>query len=293
MNDKKNENELKALISLTDEPDEYIFIEITNKILLYGADAIPLLEERWENSFDPVAQQRILNIIHKIQYETIETELNHWVKFCKNDLFAAHILITRFQYPEVKEEEIKKKINDISHDIWLELNEGLTALEKIKVVNHIFYDVHGFIGNTVNFHSPQNSYLNTLLETRKGNPLSLGILYIIISQQLNIPVYGVNLPEHFVLAYTNELAEEKLKFIDDNEVLFYINPFSKGAVFSRKEVELFIKQLKIEPQNIFFKPCTNIDIVRRLINNLIYSYDKIGDIGKMRELEALMKMLDV
>jgi regulator of sirC expression with transglutaminase-like and TPR domain len=293
MMDQKKERELKALISLTDEPDERIFIEITDKILLYGTEAIPMLEDRWENSFDPVAQQRILNIIHKIQFETIEVELSHWMKFCSNDLFAAYLLVTRFQYPEIKEEEIKKKINDISHDIWLEFNEGLTALEKIKVVNHIFYDVHGFGGNTTDFHLPQNSYLNTLLETHRGNPLSLGMIYIIISQQLNIPVYGVNLPEHFVLAYVNELAEEKLEFLGDDEVLFYINPFSKGAVFTRKEVELFIKQLKIEPQEIFFKPCTNIDIIRRLINNLIYSYDKSGDTEKKEELEKLLGVLDV
>jgi len=293
MMDQKKERELKALISLTDEPDERIFIEITDKILLYGSEAIPMLEDRWENSFDPIAQQRILNIIHKIQFGTIEAELNHWMKFCSNDLFAAYLLVTRFQYPEIKEEEIKKKINDISHDIWLEFNEGLTALEKIKVVNHIFYDVHGFGGNTTDFHLPQNSYLNTLLETRKGNPLSLGMLYIIISQQLNIPVYGVNLPEHFVLAYVNELAEEKLEFLCDDEVLFYINPFSKGAVFTRKEVELFIKQLKLEPQEFFFKPCTNIDIIRRLINNLISSYDKSGDTEKKEELEKLLNMLDV
>ena len=276
-----NEHELKALISLIDEPDKNILNEITDKILLYGIAAIPTLEERWENTFDTIAQQRILNIIHD------------WAKFRSNDLLEAYLLVTRYHYHEIKEDEIKNKINNIIHDIWLELNEGLTALEKIKVVNHIFYDVHGFTGNTDDFHLPQNSYLNTLLETRRGNPLSLGMLYIIISHQLNIPVYGVNLPEHFVLAYTNELPEEKLGFLDADAALFYINPFSKGAVFSKKEAELFIKQLKIEPQDFFFKPCTNIDIIRRLFNNLIYSYEKTGDYEKTKELEILMKALDV
>ena len=288
-----NESELKALISLTDEPDENIFIEITDKILLYGTAAIPLLEDRWENCFDTIAQQRILNIIHKIQYDSTKIELNNWAKFHSSDLFEAYLIVSRYQYHEIKKEEIERKINEISHNIWLELNDGLTALEKIKVVNHIFYDVHGFTGNADDFHSPQNSYINTLLESRRGNPLSLGMLYIIISRQLNIPVYGVNLPEHFVLAYTNELPEEKLGFLESDAALFYINPFSKGAVFSKKEAELFIKQLKIEPQESFFKPCTNIDIIRRLINNLIFLYDKMDDAEKVKELEVLMKMLDV
>ncbi|MFA5783181.1 MAG: transglutaminase-like domain-containing protein [Bacteroidales bacterium] len=291
--DQKDESELKALISLTDEPDNVIFSQIVKKILSYGTGAIPFLEERWENSFDSLTQQRILNIIHNIQFDTVCTELDHWIKFDLKNLFAAFMLITRYQYPDVDEDEIKQKIEEIRKDIWLELNEELTALEKVKVINHILYDIHKFSGNVENFHAPQNSYLNTLLETRKGNPLSLGILYIIISQQLNIPVYGVNLPEHFVLAYTNRLAEEKLEFLDENEVLFYINPFNKGAVFSRKEVEQFINQLKLEPLKIFFKPCSNLEIIRRLINNLIYSYNKLGHIDKINELELLMKMLNV
>lgn len=289
--DQHDESEIKALISLTDEPDDSIFAEIADKIFSYGLAALPLLEEYWENSFDPIMQQRILEIIHKIQFKNVSSELNQWVKFSSDNLFAAYMLITRFQYPDLNEGEIKNKIETIRKDIWLELNDDLTALEKIKVINHILFEEYKFAGNTADFHAPQNLYINTLLETHKGNPLSLGILYIIIAQQLKIPVYGVNLPEHFVLAYTNELDEERLEFLDKNEVLFYINPFSKGAVFSRKEVELFISQLKIEPKEMFFQPCSNIDIVRRLINNLIYSYEKSGHIQKMKELERLIHIL--
>jgi len=289
--DQHDEREIKALISLTDEPDDRIFAEIAEKIFSYGSTAIPYLEERWENSFDTEMQHRILEIIHKIQFETVTTQLNNWVNSGAMNLFEAYIIITRFQYPDINETEIINKIEAIRKDIWLELNSELTALEKIKVVNHILFEVHKFGGNSEDFHAPQNLYLNTLLETHKGNPLSLGMLYIIIAQQLDIPVYGVNLPDHFVLAYTNELDEESLEFLDKNEVLFYINPFSKGAVFSRKEVELFITQLKIEPKEFFFQPCKNVDIIRRLINNLIYSYEKSGHVQKTKELGVLMNIL--
>ncbi|NTW32935.1 MAG: hypothetical protein HGB12_09955 [Bacteroidetes bacterium] len=288
----KDERELKALISLVDEPDINIFREITEKIYSYGFSAIPLLEEKWENTLDEKIQQRILSIIHKIQFQNICIELDKWAKSDLKDLLTAFILISRSQYPDVKEEELKKKIENIRKDIWLEINSELTSLEKVKVLNHIFYDVYGFGGNIKNFHTPQNSYLNTLLETRKGNPLSIGMLYMIIAQQLNIPVFGVNMPEHFVLCYTNEHPEDSMKFIDINEVLFYINPFSKGAVFTRKEAEMFIAELKLEPLEIFFKPCSNLDIIRRLINNLLFSYKKIEEPEKIQELELLMNIIN-
>ena len=116
---------------------------------------------------------------------------------------------------------------------------------------------------------------------------------MIIAQQLNIPVFGVNMPEHFVLCYTNENAEDNMKFVNINEVLFYINPFSRGAVFTRKEAEMFITKLKLEPQEIFFKPCSNLDIIRRLINNLIFSYKKLEETEKIQELDILMNIINL
>ena len=289
---QKEDRELKALISLIDEPDLSIFEEIAEKIYFYGFIAIPFLEEKWENSFDDLSQHRILSIIHKIQFDNVCKELSDWVCSNEKDLLKAYLLVTRSQYSDIKEDEIREKIENIKKDIWLEINGELTPLEKVKVLNHIFYDVCGFSGNIKNFHTPQNSYLNTLLETRKGNPLSMGMLYMIIAQQLNIPIFGVNMPEHFVLCYTNEHAEDNMKFIDINEVLFYINPFSKGAVFTRKEAEMFISELKLDPLEFFFTPCSNLDIIRRLINNLIFSYNKLQETKKIEELGLLMEIIN-
>jgi regulator of sirC expression with transglutaminase-like and TPR domain len=173
------------------------------------------------------------------------------------------------------------------------LNSNLTALEKVKVINHIIFEVHGFSGNTTNFHAPQNSYINNVLESKKGNPLSLSILYAILAQSLNIPIYGVNLPEHFVLAYREDHSVLPVQASQPTRVLFYINAFSKGSVFSRKEIDSFLKQLKLDPEPGYFEPCSNIDIIKRLIRNLIYSFEKLGYTDKMKELHTLLQSLNV
>jgi regulator of sirC expression with transglutaminase-like and TPR domain len=166
----------------------------------------------------------------------------------------------------------------------------MTALENIKVLNHIFYGVQHFDGNKINPNAPQNYYLNTLLETRKGSPLTLGILYMILAQKLKIPVYGVNLPQHFILAY---LTDTGISNPAENDVLFYINPFNKGAVFTKREIELFIRQLKIPTSSSFFEPCSNIDIIKRLITNLIFSYNQLGYPDKIEDLENLLKIIEL
>lgn len=285
--------EISALISLLDDPDDAIYETIRAKLLSFGQEVIPALESAWENSFDTLIQTRIESIIHKIQFDEISAKLMEWANPMNQRLLDGVLLVARYQYPDLDEVRIKRQFDQIKQDVWLEINQHLTALEKVRVINHIIFDIHGFSGNTTNFHAPQNSYINNVMESKKGNPLSLSILYAVIAQDLKIPIFGVNLPEHFILAYCDEASLLPVFSKEEfgKNVLFYINPFSKGAVFSKKEVDGFLKQLKIEPQASYYEPCSNLDIIRRLIRNLINSYDKLGYPDKSEELKQLLESL--
>jgi regulator of sirC expression with transglutaminase-like and TPR domain len=281
--------ELNALVHLLDEPDEKVFDSIREKIHSYGKEAIPYLEKALEVTFDTFIQERAGDIIRNIQQAELHVEFTDWINTGSSDLLKGYLLVTRSQYPELDEEGLTIRVEQMKMDAWLELNDNLTALENIKVLNHIMYHVHNFDGNKINLFAPQNFYLNTFLETRKGSALSLGILYIILAQKLNIPVYGVNLPQHFILGYVSDMVADVPSMED---VLFYINPFNKGAVFTKREIELFIQQLKINPDRTYFAPCSNIEIIKRLIGNLIYSYTQLGYPDKIEDLEKLLKLTE-
>jgi len=288
--DKSSNNELSALISMLDEPSSAIFDQIKNKILFYGIDAVPRLEDAWDNSFDNDIQSRIEEIIHTIQLDNLKSELKNWIQNDHFDLFKGFYLASKYQYPDLNKKELIGKIEKVEKDIWLELNDNLTALEKIKVINHILFDIHRYSGNKTNIDAPQNLFINNLLETKKGNHLSIGILYIILTQKLGIPVFGVNLPQHFILAYVSEIFEERVSSANENEVLFYINPFNKGAVFTQREIELFVKHLKLKPSTKYYEPCDNITIIKRLFENIIYSYKKLGYLDKVEELRNIVEV---
>ncbi len=285
-------NQINAMIKLLDDPDEEIFGQIEGRLLEMGAEVIPILEGAWEDSENDIIQGRIENIIQKINYDDVCRKLVNWARLGAQNLLTGALLVAKYQYPELDEEKVKNTINQIKQDVWLELNENLTALEKVKILNHILFDVHGFDGNRKNYHSPNNSYINNIIESKKGNPLSLGILYMIIAQGLDIPIYGVNLPDHFVLAYEDELKQ----FASTNEneqegILFYINPFSKGAIFGKKEIQSYLDQIKVKSKRSHFVPCNNIDIIIRNLNNLIFSYQKIGKEGKVQEIKHLLELV--
>ncbi len=288
-------NEISALISLLDDPDDFVFNEVKSKLLSYGSDVIPFLENFWEsNPLDIQSQSRIENIIQQIQQDAIVVGLKEWKSESEPDLLEGMLLLNKFQYPDLDVQPIRDKIDQIKRDIWIELNNNLTSFEKINIINQVLFDIYGFSGNKQNYHSPNNSYLSDVFETKKGNPLSLSVIYLLVTQQLGLPVYGVNLPSHFILCYLDELNInfEATPEEQESEVLMYINPFSRGTIFNKKEIERFLAQLKIEVKPSYFEPCTTIEIIKRVINNLMFSYEKQGYKHKVEDLKALQAVLD-
>ena len=287
-----NKKELQAHINLLDDPNNEVFQVVQQNLSNQGTDIVPELEKAWENSLNERFQERIENIIQEIQFQSIQKKLSNWADSGSNDLLKGAFLIAKYQYPDIKFEDIVKNIDTIKHDVWLELNENLTALEKVKILNHIIFDVHGFKRNSSNFHSPQNSYINNVLEKKKGNPIALSMIYATVAQKLELPIYGVNLPKNFILAYKDETTSIKAFDKDDNpDVLFYINPFNKGAVFGKREIDYFIKQQRLEPQKSFYLPCNNLEIIHQLLLILIHSYEILGDSDKIIAFEQLLKIV--
>jgi regulator of sirC expression with transglutaminase-like and TPR domain len=292
--------EVNALISLIEDPDENIYRQVKSEIIGYGERIIPQLEQYWELSdLGPLFHERIEELISSIQYDGVYTRLKNWKESGADDLLEGALIINRYQYPGYDEDELRDKVSRIRQEIWLELNDNLTALEAVNVMNHMLFKVHGFHGNRDNYHQPQNSYLADLISSKKGNPLSLGILYAHLANTLDLPIYGVNLPSHFILCYLDdtikllmELKGEELNYKPtDAPVLFYINPFNEGAILHFEEVEAFLNKQQLPLDQRFFGPCEHTDMIARMINNLIHSYVAANRDDKVRELRAMLSLL--
>jgi len=284
--------ELTALIKLIDEPDETIFSQLKSRILHYGKEAIPFLEDAWNHNLHPLAQKRVEILLNRLRFDNIINDLSDWYALGASNLLMGYLLVSKYQYPNLDENFVRKEIERIRTEIWLELNSDLTALEKVKVFNKIFFDINKFEGDHKNFYSPLNSFINNVLETRKGNPLALSMLFIILADMVEVPIYGVNLPEHFILGYIDVSRKFPLQNIRNAEVMFYINPYSGGAIFTKYEIEAFLRQMKIEPHDRYFQPCNNVEMIKRLLANLIHSYNSTGNKVKVSELEILLKIFD-
>ncbi len=276
------EKELKALVSLLDDDDTEVLSEVEKKIISLGSEIIPFLEREWETSFSPNVQRRIEDIIHVVQYDHLKDRMAEWGEDPNNDLLTGMWLVASYQYPELELNQLKQDLEQIYYDAWMEFKPDMHAYDQIKILNSVLFGKLRFSANTKNFHSPSNSMINIVMESKKGNPISLCVIYQLVAQKLNMPVFGVNLPNLFILTYKSEKVEQ-----------FYINAFNRGLIFTKEDIDNYIAELGLIQHNTYYEPCTNKDIVVRVLRNLIMSFEKIGDHHKAEEVKLLLYQLEV
>jgi regulator of sirC expression with transglutaminase-like and TPR domain len=267
------QNEIKALISLLDDEDREVVNHVETKILSFGEPIIPFLENEWGQSMNPTLQNKLEELIRTLQLDSTKERLRRWKNSENQDLLEGLWAIATYQYPELSLEDLREKIQEIYVRVWTNFQEKLHPYDEVRIINNILFDEIRFMANVKNFHSPSNSMLNAVLESKRGNPISLCMIYLLVAQKLKMPVYGVNLPNHFILMYKSATHS------------FYINAFNKGLVFSKEDIDNYISQLKLESQPKFYEPCTNLDIIRRVLRNLYLAFEQLGEANKMQEIE--------
>lgn len=141
---------------------------------------------------------------------------------------------------------------------------------------HLFFHL-GFTGNTADYYSPGNSFLNRVLATRTGIPITLSVLYLEVGRRLGLGCHGVGLPGHFVVGL--------------DQLGLYLDPFHSGLWLSAADCRRLVDDMfgpQLEWREEYLRPCTKRDILFRMLSNLKHiflgrgEYDRaIGVIQRM------------
>lgn len=278
--EKLSDKELQALVSLLDDPDREVHAHVWEKLIAQGPEVIPFLEKKWEESFSPEIQKEIEELVHQLQFSLLKQRLMDWKASQDQDLLKGLWIINTYQYPDLEFHKLNAEMQQIYFEVWTAFQKELSPFEQVRTINSVLFNRLKFSANTKNFHSPGNSMLSNVLDTKKGNPISLCSIYILVAKRLGLPIFGVSLPNLFVMIYQSK------------ENSFYINAFNKGQTFTRKDIHTYLEQLKIEPLDRFFDPCSNLEIIQRFLRNLIYSFEKLGELDKVEELKTLLQLTE-
>jgi regulator of sirC expression with transglutaminase-like and TPR domain len=284
--------EIKALFHLIDDPDQEVFDSISTRIVSYGRGIIPNLENLWENTISGDVQERIELLIHKLHYHDLTEDFIHWKNSSYQDLLTAALLVAKFQYPDLVTTPVLQEVEKLRRNIWLELNSYLTPLEQVNVLTSILYNYYGLKGTEVAYQQPEEFLINKLIETKRGNSIANGILYLLLSELLDIPVKAISIPRQFVLAYIKPTYDENPERLSPQQrIEFFIDPMS-GQVFSHKDVDSYFKRVSVPPVASYFKPLSHNRIIQTALEELGKCFDDERNAYKQKELLELSKLLN-
>ncbi len=287
-----NRKELEALLALLDDNDVEVYEHVFNKLSSYGKEIIPELESAWADTFSENMHERLEELIHRIQYESLYKAFEAYVQKDEFDLVEGATLIASFAYPDLDIKTVNNDINKLKRDIWLELNESLTPLEKINVLNQMFYINFSFEITSPNNIHESDFFINKFFETHNAHPVLMGLVYIVLARKLDLPVYGLNLPNHFALVF----CRSNIDFTQSDEehkrqVIFYINTHQKGSIFTKSEIEEYLSKVEMTPKNDYFAPCSDKRIIKLLLKNLLHYYISKNDEIRAKELSTLVSLI--
>lgn len=286
-----NLNEIKALFSLLDDPDESVYSSVSNHIIGLGTDIIPSLEEFWLDNEDEIVQHRIETLIQKVSLSDIKSKFVEWESNSKNSLFEAMTLLCKYAHPTVKENKLEKTLKNIHRSCWLELNNYLTPLEEVHIVNSIVFSMYKFSAERNALKDPNSYYLCDVFESRKGNQYSLALLYLLVTQMLDIPVFAMKISNFVVLGYVSNLFDFDSKEDDPkSKTQFFIEP-TEGTILSRQDVDSFIKKYEVTVDENSFKPLKNKEFVYHFVNALSRSYREKGLEDKADDISSIIENL--
>lgn len=282
--------EITALLRLIDDPDDEVYDTVASKLLNYGKDIIPNLEQLWEVTQDEGVQERIELLIHRVHFQDLQDDFLEWSRAKEPELLRGAILVARFQFPDLNVPAILAQFDQMRRNIWLELNNYLTPLEQVNVFNSILYNYYKLNGHELTEREPKYFFINQVLESKQGNAYAIGVLYLALAQMLDVPIFAVDLPRQFIFAYIDTLHSFVAPAKGIQQIQFYVDPIS-GMVYTQKDVDTYLRKINAYGREEYAEPLSAKRVIFKMMEELSLCYRYRREEQKADEIQQLMRLL--
>lgn len=277
-------SEIESLLFLMDDPDPFVKESVQNRFSELGETAVPLLDEYRSEVAEKGKKALIGEVMHQLTFTNLEEDfleiLEGGMK-TRKQLERAVLTLARFGNPTLRIRNYSEKLDHFADMVSPQVRYKLDERKKMKHFMKFIFEDLNFRGDTEKYHDPRNCFMDSVIDRRKGLPISLSLVVMFVAYRLDMPFFGINMPIHFML-----------NFVGDKEELL-VDPYDKGAVVSYDQCYFFLKKNNIEPRPEHFKIASNMDIVIRCIRNLIHSYEKTEEMNKVEDLRKLLNTAEM
>ena len=194
-------------------------------------------------------------------------------------LERAALYLAQEEYPALDVEAYLKTLDEMAAVVKERSPQSAYPLKIIQTINDYLYDELGFVGNTVDYYDPRNSFLNEVIDRRTGIPIALSLVYLAIAQRVGLPMVGINMPGHFLIR----------PVIEDAEIC--VDPFHQGEILFPQDCRERLTQVYGHPVALkpaFLEAVSNRQFLARMLTNLKVIY---GNRGKLNQTLAAIDRL--
>jgi len=256
-----SESQRAALLNLLADDDPAVYRSIRQKILSIGPAAAEWLRPH-TLSRDPALRRRAQELVLRFDRQTTD---NLFLGFCLKhgeelDLEEGAWLLAQTQYPDINVAGYEALLDSFAGDLRDRLDPGSEPEQLLAIVNEYLFQELGFVGNEEDYHDPENSYLNRVLDRRTGNPINLCLVYLLVARRLKLPVVGIGLPGHFICRYQSTSTE------------VYIDAFNGGKLLTKADCVRYLLQGNYSIRDDYLAPVSPRRILLRICSNLHQIY---------------------
>ncbi|MEN9586449.1 MAG: hypothetical protein RIT15_24 [Pseudomonadota bacterium] len=207
------------------------------------------------------------------------TPLDYFALLVKSDvdfpLLEAAVAVAQDEYEDLDVQQVLDSVDQLVAKLQRKIPVDAAPLHRLHILNRFFYMELGFSGNVNDYYAPDNSYLNAVLKTRKGLPITLAIIWLELATSIDLKATGINFPGHFLI---------KIGLPQGQVIMDPLDARSLSGSELAGRLEPFHKNLGLEgdfevPFGLYLQDATHRDIVIRLLRNLkeIYRGDTDWD----------------
>lgn len=199
------------------------------------------------------------------------------------DLGRAALTIALAEYPDLDIAGYLRRIDELAVEVRQRCGADADVFRSIAALNYVLFKEQGFRGNRDDYYDPKNSFLNEVMERKRGLPITLSILYMELGQRIGLAVEGVGFPGHFLV---------KTKSAGDEIVL---DPFNAGDVKSYEDLQAILDQIysgQVRLHRDLLAALPKKQILKRMLGNLKAVYGRSDELVKMLAVLDRLIILD-
>ena len=252
-----------------------------SKLTAHGEVSIDLLEKRARELSEEV--ERVQSLAKQVHQEMVMKKLLELLVVEDDehiDLLHAALQIARLDNPYLEIDPYRRRMDRIANQVKARFTEQDDEFTRVKkLLTHLF-DELGFHGSSMDYYHRSNSYINEVIDDREGLPITLSLILIELANRLELPVYGVGIPRHFISMYRPDGKDVDVKLID---------PFEGGKIISPLEASL---QSGFSLTDEDFVPATKKSIILRMLQNLFAVAQQEQDVESMLRYADVLLAID-